>query len=317
MPRLVHYSLSFLADTPRPDIVEQFATSVGTLRQHNADVPVALFTWGGITVDLAAICREFDVHVHEQGSYASRLAALCPTGWPALARYPLLHKFLNFRELAQTGAAQILYCDCDTLFLDDVEILFDRYASADVVAREEVHSSRSPYGIDRSFIDEPLLARLAGERRRRVIAPINLGVVLFNNLVVATTRDGTGRALLRLRLALCLLDGDEPPRRPGSGDGRVSGCDGGVAAAGAHDAARALPFPSANRWILDEVALWLALGHVPGLRTADFHPRDVAQNGEYATTIDPASAGWVVCHYFSQNLRRIDAWRRHSAGRPA
>ena len=45
--------------------------------------------------------------------------------------------------------------------------------------------------------------------------------------------------------------------------------------------------PPSNRWILDEVALWLTLGHVPGLRVADFDRADVAENGEFAGT-DPA-----------------------------
>jgi hypothetical protein len=39
---------------------------------------------------------------------------------------------------------------------------------------------------------------------------------------------------------------------------------------------RALPYPSADRWAVDEVAWWMTLGHVPGLRIADFDAADVA-----------------------------------------
>ena len=273
MDRLVHYSLVFPPGEPRPDLIWQFGASVRTLREHNPRIPVALFVHGAMPAGLAALCHEHDVLVHDQGPYRDRLAALCPEGWPLLVDYPLLHKFLNFRELARTGARQILFCDCDTVFFSDVEALFDRYGDADVVAREEVHSSRSIHGVDRTFIDEPLLARIAAADGAAVVAPFNLGVVLFNH--DAWHRLGPLDALI-LDYAWRFKAG-------------------------------ALPFPSTNWWILDEVALWLALGHAPGLRTADFLPSDVAQNGEFMRA-DPRGAGWVLCHYYSQNMGRIDAW---------
>src|SRR4029078_2472624 len=56
------------------------------------------------------------------------------------------------------------------------------------------------------------------------------------------------------------------------------------------DARAALPYPSANRWLLDELALWLTLGHVPGLTSADFSRTDVMQNGELDTSRDDTGA---------------------------
>lgn len=273
MDRLVHYSLALPPHEPRPDLIWQLGASLRTLRDHNAEIPVALFVHGGMTPELAALCHEHRVLVHDQGPYADRLAALCPAGWQRLVDYPLLHKFLNFRELARTGARQILFCDCDTVFFTDVAALFDRYGDADVVAREEVHSSRSIHGVDRTFIDEPLLARLAAADGATTVPPFNLGVVLFNHDV--------WRALASLDELIV----DYAWRFK----------------------AGTLPFPSTNWWILDEVAMWLALGHVPGVRTADFLPGDVAQNGEFVTA-EPRAAGWIVCHYYSQNMGRIDAW---------
>jgi hypothetical protein len=271
--RLVHYSLALPPEEPRPDLIWQLGASLRTLRAHNAEIPVALFVHGGVTPELAALSHEHRVLVHDQGAYADRLAALCPAGWQRLAGYPLLHKFLNFRELARTGARQILFCDCDTVFFTDVAALFDRYGDADVVAREEVHSSRSIHGADRTFIDEPLLARIAAADGAVTVPPFNLGVVLFNHDV--------WRALAPLDELIV-----DYAWRFNTG---------------------ALPFPSTNWWILDEVAMWLALGHVPGVRTADFLPGDVAQNGEFADA-EPHAAGWILCHYYSQNMGRIDAW---------
>lgn len=306
LDRLVHYSLSLPREHPRPDLLWQFGASVRTLREHNRDIPVVLFVHGAMPAELGAICGEHDVMVHDQGPYEQRLAALCPGGWPALAPYPLLHKFLNMRELAATGASQVLCCDCDTVFGSDVAALFDRYRGPDVVAREEVHSGRSAYGVDRQFIDEPLLARLATSTGAVAIAPFNLGVVLLNN-GVACRLEALDALLVDYAWRFVCWMGQHPAQGAAAAFGEFKGAAAARGLAGGADLARALPYPSVNRWILDEVALWLALGHVQGLTTADFHPGDVAQNGEFAGS-DPSSAGWIVCHYYSQNMRRIEAW---------
>lgn len=306
MTRLVCYSLSLSPQDPRPDIVRQFALSVRSLRHHSVETPVVLFVHGVLPDEVAEVCRDGEVLVHEQGPYASRLAALCPAGWPALARYPLLHKSFNFAELAATPASQVLLCDCDTIFMNDVALLFDRYGEADVVAREEVHSAGSHHGPDPRFIDEELLARLAAANGAGWIAPFNLGVVLLNNGIWRSFA-GLDRVVADYawRFATWMA------RHPATGDAAAYGEFLGAAEArglaGPADVARELPYPSANRWILDEVSLWLALGHVPGLRTANFHPRDVVQNGEFGAR-DPAAAGFVVCHYYSQNLERVEQW---------
>jgi hypothetical protein len=308
MDRLVHYSVSLADGEPRPDLIGQLDASARTLREHNPDIPVVLFLYGTMTAELAAVCHAHDLMVHGQGPYEHRLAALCPAGWPALARYPLLHRFLNFRELAAAGATQALYLDCDTIFFGDVAALFDRYAGADVVGREEVHTSRSHYGADRSFVDEPLLARLAANEGAVAIAPFNLGVVLFNRGVVRTL--AAYEALFTdYAWRFALWTAQHPADGAAAGFGEFLGAAEALALATPDQLGRALPYPSTNRWILDEVALWMTLGHVPGLRTADFDRGDVAENGEFATA-DPASAGWVVCHYYSQNAARIDAWLR-------
>jgi hypothetical protein len=308
MDRLVHYSVSLEGDDPRPDLIAQLDGSAGTLRAYNPDIPALLFLYGHATADLIAVCRAHGVAIHEQGPYDRRLAELCPAGWPALARYPLLHRFLNFRDLAAAGVSQTLYLDCDTLFFDDVAVLFDRYAGAHVVAREEVHTTRSHHGIDRSFVDEPLLAQIAAAEGAIAVPPFNLGVVLFNHGVL-----GALAALEPLFVDYAWRFALWTARHPAAGASAAFseflGAQEARVLAGPGQLARALPYPSINRWILDECALWLTLGHIPGLRTADFDPRHVAENGEIEAGY-PASAGWVVCHYYSQNVARIHEWLR-------
>jgi hypothetical protein len=305
--RLVVYSLALPDDDPRPDLIWQFDASVSTLRRHNADIAVALFVHGALPRALAEVCYANKVMVRDQGLYSPRLAALTPTGWPALSHYPLLHRFLNFSELSTLGARQMLVCDFDTIFFDDVGKLFERYGEADVVGREEVHSGRSAHGPDRSFIDEDLLRRLAIQEGVPLVPPFNLGVVLFNNgswRHLAALADRFVDYAWRLVMGMVLW-----PSRPGSPFGEFKGLAQARAHASRRDIERALPYPSSNHWILDEVALWLTLGHVPGLRTADFSAADVAENGEF-TNAAPGRGGWVMCHYYTQNMARITEWLR-------
>ena len=121
--RLVSYS--YAADAGRAhDHEVQFEISVTSLRAANDSVPVALFVHGELTPAFERICRALGVMVHRQGSYADRLRRTCPRGATALALYPVLHKSLNFAELAATGvddvgAKLLLQTGTHALFLND------------------------------------------------------------------------------------------------------------------------------------------------------------------------------------------------------
>src|SRR5262249_52808404 len=156
----------------------------------------------------------------------------------------------------------------------DVAALFDWYQGPDVVAREEVHSGRSAHGPDLAFIDEPLLAQLAAGRRAAWIPPFNLGVVLFNNGVWRRLAELDG-LFVDYAWRFVSWMAQHPAAGGAAGYGEFRGIAEARLAAGPGDLARALPYPSINRWILDEVALWLTLGDLAGLRTADFRPGDV------------------------------------------
>ena len=57
-----------------------------------------------------------------------------------------------------------------------------------------------------------------------------------------------------------------------------------------------LPFPSSNVWILDQISLWLTLGHVPGLTHGHLSRDHVIQGSE-----DDESETKVVHHYFGMD----------------
>lgn len=308
---LVAYSITFPDGRVRADLVRQLEISFSSLRAGNRTQPVVLFSHGPLPAVIAGLCRSHGVMVSEQVPYEQRLRRACPTGWAALARYPVLHKYLNFSHVAGSGYTQMLCCDCDTVFAGDVAEVFHRYGDvASVVAREEVHSSRSPYGYDPNFIDEELLGRLGAATGAVPLAPFNLGVVLFNRTdwnELASLEDRFVDIAWRFATWMAMH-----PLRPGTPYAEFQGLPEAAAAMTALDVARALPFPSTNRWILEEVALWLTLGHLRTATSADFSPTDVAQNGEFAMS-DPRRPPWILCHYFSHSLDRVEAWLRSAA----
>lgn len=304
--RLVHYSLCVRDERAREVLTWQFATSVQSLRAHNTDITVALFVHGTAPPEVIEVCRAFDVVPLDGGDYERRLQALCPTGSAALAQHPLLHKFLNFSGMELDRLSQILFCDVDTIFFRDVEEVFDAYGGADVVAREEVHSSRSHHGPDPSFIDEVLLRDLARHEGLAAIPPVNTGVVLFSRSA-ARSMALLERVFLDYAWRFLCWQALHPASGPVAAYGELDAALFARSLVGPTEEARALPFPSANRWLLDEAAFWLTLGHIRGLRVADFRRVDVAQGGEF----DPhrwAVREPVLYHYFSQNTQRIHDW---------
>jgi hypothetical protein len=57
----------------------------------------------------------------------------------------------------------------------------------------------------------------------------------------------------------------------------------------------ALPYPCDNSWILDEIAVSLTLGRIPGLTHDLLDPSDVAQGDEAVA----GSGGSIAAHYFT------------------
>lgn len=312
MSRLVYYSLSLPRSHLRPDLLWQLEASVRSLRTYNSTVPVLLFVYGDLPPELAARLAGYGVSIHPQGSYEERLARLAPRGWAALSLYPLLHKFLNFPEIALFAPQQVLFVDCDTLFFDDVDRLFARYAGEHLYAREEPTCRRSHYGYDPEYLDEDELSRLAWSEGGCALPPFNLGVVLLNHgLSSHLAQLGPVLVSYAWRLAVWMALHPAQGKAASYGEGEaIRFLRENLDRLAVHeDLQRALPYPSANRWILDQVALWLTLGHLPGLRCGDFSPRDVLQNGELLSR-RMEECDWLLCHYYSQNMERLDAWIR-------
>jgi hypothetical protein len=285
--KLVYYSL---ANSPDARLERQWIQSIRSLRQYNGQVAVALLLYNGASTALYEECSRFGVTVYPMGSYKESLARLYVQGC-SLAVLPTFHKFLALDHTSLYQVSQLLYVDCDTWFFGDVDILFERYRDADWYAREEPSSRLSKYGADPRHIDEEALASLAQSVGARSVPPFNTGVCLMNHGIWqqldklrVTYLDLAWRLLCGTQLGVGQRVADDPEMRSSV-----------LSALTSTDRFRALPYPSTNIWIIDEIALWLALGRLAHFSLGIMSQTDLAQGGEFAE----GAGRSVLAHYFS------------------
>ena len=287
---MVYYSLAYSGGSV---CEQQWIQSIRSLRRYNSGIPVFLFLYGSASAALLHEAHRSRVNVEYLGDYREYLQRMHPRG-SILALYPTFHKFLPLGDGPLDAASQLLYLDCDTFFFNDVEALFHGYAERDWYAREEPLSRRSHCGYKPSHIDESTLESIARQERLRPIRPFNSGVCLLND----PTGSGFDRIRVRfLDLAWRLLVGRELCSRAASGDNaQIHAAV--MAAIDAVDRQRALPYPSRNCWILEQIALWLALGHLPQISYGLMSCEHVLQGGEFQDAL-ACGRRCVVAHYYS------------------
>jgi len=289
--RLVYYSLLVSHFGLREN---QWIQSIRSLRRYNRHIPVQLFLFNGAP---SAIIREADrqgVAVFELGDYLQYLNGLTMRG-SLLAQYPTFHKFLALRNSPARAADQILYLDCDTFFFDDVERLFHRYGSFDWCAREEPTSRASYSPSNRFHLDEAALDSVMLAAGLHYVYPCNTGFCLMNRATWDLLDD---LRIVYLDLAWRLLVGRLlATTQPTTGWERLIYAS-TMPEVTDWDRSRALPFPSQNHWIIDEITLWFTLGHIPNLSQALLHRDDVAQGSEIGEALCRGGS-CVAVHYFS------------------
>lgn len=308
--RLIYYSLSIPTDQQRSDLFLQLIASIRSLRTYNQSIPIYVFVYGHLPDELERQLGTYQVQIYSKEEYSKYLSHLFPRGWEALSHYPLLHKWLNFTEIDTLHPTQVLYLDCDTFFFDDVDILFDTYSSLDCYAREEPTCQRSHHGYDPTYLNEELLLDLTRHEQIIPVPPFNLGVVMLNNGIWSKINHLQSEYLLytwRFMVWMALNPIDEQDAQYGEGQGISLLRTKFSQLVSNEDVTISLPFPSGNRWILDQVALWLTLGWIPNFTYGDFSMRQVLQNGECMDR-RIEECDWIMCHYYSQNLERFDQW---------
>lgn len=292
MRQQVYYSVAF----QKNDRCErQWTQSIRSLRRYNRQIEVALLVYNTPPPSLLKEADTQNVSIHLLGQYSECFRDL-PLQWQhALIRYPALHKFLSFTKVDFADVSQLLYLDCDTFFFQDVSQMFSRYSECHWYAREEPHSSRSPYGYNQAYIDEDLLSRIARQEGLTSIPPYNTGVCMLNHhawlILSSLHREFLTYAWrvhqgLQERLALPNL-----PRRVAEPTGVRKEID-------------AIPFPSSNSWILGQISVWLTMGKIPGLSHDVLRYTEIVQGREFE---DHAILGEdvIMAHYYSNQERRF------------
>ena len=297
--KIVTYSLSVTGSPQTTGYHEQLLDSVKSLRRYNRTVGIHAFLYGEYSRQFVSELEQQIVTIHRMGSYADAITRLRPRAFRTLVNYPVLHKWLNFHELEGLDISQVLQADCDTFFFDDVELLFERYSDCHFYAREEPSSRASQYGYDPTYLDEDKLFALARQEGAVALNPYNIGVCVLNH---SLWREAAKRTELFIgyvfRFVACIARNPQTRGQLWPELAQVV----------MHDLIEqpdvaGLPFPSSNLWILDQVALWLTLGHVPGLTHAAISRADVIQGGEESDTK-------VVHHYFGIDKNAYLAERR-------
>jgi hypothetical protein len=287
----VYYTL---VNSPGSHCERQWTQSIRSLRFFNREITVWLLLFNGATAELVQEAERQNVFVEYLGPYADFLQRFHPHG-SVLALYPTLQKFVTLTHLPLQDLTQLLYLDCDTFFFDDVNLLFSEYCTDQWYAREEPMTRRSHYDCNPEHVNEELLLRIAQCEGLRPVFPFNTGVFLLNH--------GIWERLENLRapylaLAWRLLCGWELNQYIRSERdtliqraviGALTDCD----------RIRVLPYPSTNSWLLDEVALWLALGSLSDFSLSTLSRTHVPQGGEFAEML-AARRRCIVAHYFTR-----------------
>ena len=270
--KAVYYSLVLTSESARYQ--SQWIRSIGSLRKFNRTIPVYLFLFNEPTPAILERADEYEVTVHHLGSYRDCLRELADDEGAALSCVPTLNKLL---PLGHFGASfsQVLFLDCDTCFFGDVATLFMKYQQYSLYAREAPHSRRSTFlGYNSSEIDEDALYRIAAKAGAALVPPYNSGVVLLNHGLWAELFALRAR-FLRYAWRLALGAGlSAEIALPLEWKEQFASMPSG-------ELGDPIAFPSENCWILDEIALSLTLGSMPGLSHGQFAMADVLQNGEF------------------------------------
>jgi len=321
---VVYYSL-FLHGANHEEELSKHIHSVRSLREHNSTIPIALEVYGKrVPAKYANALQHLGVDVAFRGSLSRAFKELCP-GLPArfLLAYPPAHKWLLARTASTRGCDHILYLDNDTLVLRDVAGLFKRCRRYDWCAREEPHSRLSTREVDPRIFDDREYERMVEREGTRLITPFNSGVVLLSGAALRGLAANLDRYLTYIwRFSLWMCQKPQHRRRAPAHDRDSESLAYRLRdTRDVRDARRSgihkrrgrftpLRYGLGNRWIKEEVALWLVLGSLD-LRGRLLSFRESMQSPEYLAIQAPAQRPYVI-HYFTSSSAAalLDWWPR-------
>jgi FkbM family methyltransferase len=294
-PHAVSYSLLLRGGNYDMQVARHLL-SVRSLRRMSPQIPVHVHVFSQrLTAGDQEQLERLDVTVRHCGSYRNALQEIAGDQAADLLRgYPAMAKWLALQWMPTAPNARILSLDNDTYILKDLAGLFETYGHANLCAREEPFSRASSLGCWTAHLDEDALDGLFRDEGFTRVPPFNTGVVIMDSSVVNRITERLGTALQylwRFNLWMC--------RHPMENDSRDVQAMRDADVSGVFPSAAALRYPSENRWIKEQLSMWLTIGAM-GERVDLVSPHHVAQGDEYKA-IDRAGGHPHVIHYYSSN----------------
>lgn len=281
----------------------QLAASVQSLRMLDARTPVYIFFFGTPPAGFLEVINRFNVDTHDLGNYRQYFLEIQPDYGEVFALDPKIHRWLVLNEPVLKACSRLLYVDSDTIFLQPASEIFERYTAAEFYAREEPFCRRSTLGYDSAYVDEDQIAELQMRERLNSIAPFNTGVFLSSREAADAITSVLPYYFDYLLRLLSFLHADRGPI-PNSVNSSIQAI---YDDRFRPDTNRALPLPSRNSWIIDQIAMWLALGKLDTFHYEDFDAIDVWQGAEFRQASEFTCSPMLI-HYFSSNYQDVFPW---------
>ena len=292
----VFYSLAFGGSEIAP---LQLVRSLESVRFFHPDLPVFVYLFGEAPPDFLRQLRQLHAEVRHLGDHRAYIARTEPDRAALFALDPKIHRWLVLEEPELKACTRLLYIDSDTLFLAPPSKLFERYRDADLYAREEPFCRRSIHGYNPALVDEEGIAALRTSEGLGPVPPFNTGVCMLSRAMADAITAILPQYFEYLFRFLAWFHLNPLSRATGINSTPIT--DERYLRPAAK---RALPYKSENRWIVDQVALWLALGRFTNLRYGDFAPSDVWQGGEFQQ-LSTSARFPILCHYFGSNTMQF------------
>lgn len=303
----VFYSIAFSGSEIAP---VQLVRSLHSLRAFDTEMQVILFYFGDPPPGFMEAIQRFEVEIRNLGNYVEFVRGKQARHGELFALDPKLHRWLVLQEPELTQCERILYIDSDTFFLRPPSLIFDAYRDADLYAREEPFSQRSILGYNDHYVHEDGLADLRDRESLEFVPPFNTGVCMLSRRMREAIT-----SILPVYFDNIFRFFSWFHQNPLPGANSANSSIRAVYDARFHpDTGRALPYPSQNRWIVDQVAMWLALGTLSGLKYGDFQPSDVWQGPEFRL-YPRETPRPILCHYFGSNFGAFFDWLQASPKR--
>lgn len=279
----------------------QLLLSIQSLRIYDKEIPVHVITYGRPLPELAVQLRSLGAEMIYAGGYFDAVENILPGSGPFLEGYPVLAKFLALPHMSERPAQQLLYVDCDTVFLGPPFKLFDACQDADFYAREEGESERSHEETNIIQVDDTL-CRIVQQRLgiQRPCQPMNTGVILYNNSSWARLSNLLG-FFLQVLLSFCnfLVQNYPVKKFP---DKQLQYCKDHQEGLARLVDNSALPYPALNLWTREQFAAVVTFA-TANLEQRDFQHDQVLQDCEELAFSKPSRP--VISHYLSDKTHKF------------